>query len=98
MDMQLKWIEVYQKWFVPHKNQVNAVDKNEKLALFQEITDARIQWSEAQARLEWAVGKDSIDYSIYALEAAEKRYEMLLRIAKQKVWDNQRMEVEKESS
>ena len=56
-----------------------------------------MEWSEAQARLDWAIGKDHIDYSISALDTAEKRYEMLLRLAKQKHWDNTPVLPEKES-
>lgn len=33
-------------------------------------------------RLDYVADADQIDYAIYSLEAAEKRYEMLLRQAK----------------
>jgi hypothetical protein len=78
-------------------NERRALEAKDKLALVEEIGEARKQWAEAQARLDWAVGKDHIDYTIYALEAAEKRYEMLLRLAKQKQWDNSPIRMEKES-
>ncbi|WP_217562873.1 DUF2508 family protein [Paenibacillus sp. GbtcB18] len=54
-------------------------DKQELLA---EIRLAHSQWKTAQHHFEHALEKDEIDYAIYAIEAAEKRYEMLLRQAK----------------
>lgn len=53
-----------------------------KIALIQEIEKAKREWAVAYAKLDYAVDHDQIDYAIYALEAAEKRYEMLLRSAK----------------
>ncbi|MGX4588042.1 DUF2508 family protein [Paenibacillus chitinolyticus] len=54
-------------------------DKQELLA---EIRLAHSQWKTAQHHFEHALEKDEVDYAIYAVEAAEKRYEMLLRQAK----------------
>ncbi|ALS25644.1 YaaL family protein [Paenibacillus cisolokensis] len=51
--------------------------------LLGEIEEAHRDWENANRHFEYAVGKDQIDYAIYAMEAAEKRYEMLLRQAKQ---------------
>ena len=51
-------------------------------ALIREIHDAHQDWVNAQRHFEYAVGQDQIDYAIFAIEAAEKRYEMLLRQAK----------------
>ncbi|RXZ80015.1 DUF2508 family protein [Paenibacillaceae bacterium] len=61
------------------RKEMEARDK-EQLSL--EIRDAHIAWLSAQQHFEYAQGKDQIDYAIYLLGAAEKRYEMLLRQAK----------------
>jgi hypothetical protein len=57
--------------------------RRDKLQLLQEIRKAHLEWITAQCRFDFVVEKDQIDYAIYALEAAEKRYEMLLKLAKQ---------------
>ncbi|MFB9330667.1 DUF2508 family protein [Paenibacillus aurantiacus] len=54
----------------------------EMLALKEEIGVAKQDWDNALRHFEYALGKDQIDYAIFAIEAAEKRYEMLLRKAK----------------
>jgi hypothetical protein len=95
--MHVKLLDFYKRWFDPVKREVNLLEKKDRQLLVEEISKARKEWSEAQERLDWALGKDHIDYSIYALETAEKRYEMLLRMAKQKHWDNAPLAKEKES-
>ncbi|MBW7477753.1 YaaL family protein [Paenibacillus oenotherae] len=50
--------------------------------LYEEIVAARRDWDNAQRHFEYALGRDQVDYAIFAIEAAEKRYEMLLRKAK----------------
>jgi hypothetical protein len=95
--MQWNAMSFIKKSLQARYNAKSALEAKDKCALIEEIGVARKQWAEAQARLDWAVGKDHIDYSIYALEAAEKRYEMLLRLAKQKQWDNSPIRMEKES-
>jgi hypothetical protein len=95
--MEWKWQKLYTKWFDSSHRQAHLQDVKDKQSLIDEISKARMEWSEAQARLDWAIGKDHIDYSISALDTAEKRYEMLLRLAKQKHWDNIPFIPEKES-
>lgn len=56
---------------------------SEDVALYREIKEAEHNWRVAEQRMNEAVDKDQIDYAIYSLEAAEKRYEMLIRQAKQ---------------
>ncbi|SFF34396.1 Protein of unknown function [Paenibacillus catalpae] len=53
-----------------------------------EIAEAHNEWVNATRFFNVAVGDDQIDYAIYALITAEKRYEMLIRIAKRtcSVW------------
>ncbi|GIQ71320.1 hypothetical protein XYCOK13_41440 [Xylanibacillus composti] len=57
---------------------------SQDMALYREIKDAEHNWRVAEQRMNEAVDKDQIDYAIYTLEAAEKRYEMLIRQAKQR--------------
>lgn len=60
----------------------------EKQEMHMEICKAYMDWQAANNKLEWAMEKDQIDYAIYSLEAAEKRYEMLLRQAKKLDWQD----------
>src|SRR5690606_21181801 len=55
---------------------------NEHKELLQELTIAHQDWVCAQHRLDNVLGEDEIDYAIFALETAEKRYGMLLKQAK----------------
>ncbi|MFH5186726.1 DUF2508 family protein [Paenibacillus sp. TAB 01] len=57
--------------------------KNERLQLLQEIDKAHSEWVTAQHRLDYVLEKEQIDYAVYAMEAAEKRFEMLIKQAKQ---------------
>ncbi|MEF3303238.1 DUF2508 family protein [Paenibacillus sp. GYB003] len=54
----------------------------DKQTLVEEIRAAQTDWQHALSRLDYVSDKDQIDYAIFALEAAEKRYEMLLKSAK----------------
>lgn len=59
---------------------------NEKdMALWMQANDvwqAHKEWIIAQRRLDYVIDPDEIDYAVYMWEAAEKRYEMLIRRAK----------------
>jgi hypothetical protein len=54
----------------------------DKQRLMEEVRIALQDWKNAQYQFNYAQGQDEIDYAIYAMEAAEKKYEMLLRKAK----------------
>jgi hypothetical protein len=58
------------------------LDEKDACRLIHEIEKARNEWAIALQKLDYVVERDQIDYAIYSLEAAEKRYEMLLRQAK----------------
>ncbi len=68
------------KWF--GKNRSSAAMPEEHALLLDELHKAKNEWIAAVNRLEYVVGQDQIDYAIYLLEAAEKRYDMLLKHAK----------------
>ena len=59
----------------------------EQVRLLRSLRHAQMEWLNARSRLDWVVEKDQVDYAIYALEAAERKYEMLLRQAKKYNWD-----------
>jgi hypothetical protein len=81
----MKWIKrLYSK---THK-QLQEPEFQDKLGMHLEVRKAHMEWQAAHKNLDWAVGRDQIDYAIFALEAAEKRYEMLLRQAKQVGWED----------
>ena len=50
--------------------------------LLNEIRKAHMEWQVALERMNCVVEFDEIDYAVYALEAAQRRYEMLLRQGK----------------
>lgn len=55
---------------------------SERQGLIDDLNKARIEWKCAVQRLDYVLEKDQIDYAIFSIEAAEKRYEMLIRKAK----------------
>jgi hypothetical protein len=55
---------------------------DEKIQLLQEIEKAHIDWVTAQKRLDFVLEKEQIDYAIFALQAAQKRLDMLIKQAK----------------
>jgi hypothetical protein len=57
--------------------------RNEKQLLLQEISEAHKKWASAYAQFDFALDGDQIDYAIFTLEAAEKRFGMLLKQAKE---------------
>ncbi|WP_088833531.1 DUF2508 family protein [Paenibacillus tyrfis] len=72
------------KWEIGNKKerlQREAVEQD-RLLLVEEIRIAHMEWEVAQRRFDYVVEKEQIDYAIFALEAAEKRFEMLLKQAK----------------
>lgn len=59
-----------------------AQQQEEQRRQIAELRRAWRDWMVARHRFDAMCSQDQIDYAIYALEAAEKRYEMLLREAK----------------
>ncbi|MDQ0063846.1 DUF2508 family protein [Paenibacillus harenae] len=57
-------------------------DQEWRERLRKEIKEAHRDWVNANRFFEYALGQDQVDYAIYAIITAEKRYEMLLRLAK----------------
>jgi hypothetical protein len=79
LDMQPAFLR---NWLQPQRQRREEQERSDKYELWMEIRKAHAEWQLAQQRLDYVTDKDQIDYAIYALEAAEKRYEMLLKAAK----------------
>lgn len=58
------------------------MEAKDKLQLLQEIRKAHADWVAAQHMFEYALDHDQIDQAIYLLNAAEKRFDMLYKLAK----------------
>ncbi|MFF2020098.1 hypothetical protein [Paenibacillus sp. NPDC058177] len=49
---------------------------------FIEVRKAQMEWERAYLMFDEALGQDQIDYAIYILEAAERKYQIHLKHAK----------------
>lgn len=54
-----------------------------KQHLYEEVMKARAEWEMASHAFQYALGKDEVDVAIYTLEAAERKYQIKLKQAKQ---------------
>lgn len=76
-------VDILQRWsLMKEKGKAQEAEQQQAELLLQEIQEAQQDWVNAKRHFEYAEGRDQIDYAIFAIEAAEKRYEMLLRHAK----------------
>ncbi|MFD0960693.1 DUF2508 family protein [Paenibacillus chungangensis] len=57
-------------------------DQEEMIELKEEIADALREWENANRYFNYSIGKEQIDYAIFAIISAEKRYSMLMSRAK----------------
>ena len=73
--------QVKKTWGRLFKKEVDE-EQCEKWSVYTEILHARARWEEAVMYFEEASGADEIDYAIYMLEAAERKYQMYLKQAK----------------
>lgn len=61
----------------------NTEDEHESdWSVYADILQAQANWQEAYMYFEEALGDDQVDYAIYMLEAAERKYQMHLKQAK----------------
>lgn len=61
----------------------NSGELNPMEQLRVEIGETLREWEGATRYFDYALGQDQVDYAIHAIMTAEKKYEMLLRKAKQ---------------
>ncbi|HEU4964015.1 MAG TPA: DUF2508 family protein [Bacilli bacterium] len=66
-------------------------EPDEMAKLRAEIELARQEWAIAQKHIDYVSEPELIDHAIYHLEAAERKYGYLLREAKQKFRDSNRL-------
>ena len=57
--------------------------KSAEINLVDQVEQARLEWQLARRFFEAATDPDLIDYAIYNLQAAERRYAYLLKLARQ---------------
>lgn len=73
-------------WFKKNKSGMSArqykEEQEEKWIVYNDVQNAHAEWERARLRFEEALGQDQIDYAIYMLEAAERKYQMHLKQAK----------------
>ncbi len=50
--------------------------------IYVDVQKAKQEWERAMRQFEDALGEDEIDYAIYVLEAAERKYQIHLKRAK----------------
>ncbi|MDQ0174009.1 DUF2508 family protein [Paenibacillus tundrae] len=55
--------------------------------IYTDIQKAKLEWERAVRQFEEAQGEDEIDYAIYVLEAAERKYQIHLKRAKRAEMD-----------
>ncbi len=58
------------------------LENDENWKVFLEVRKAQSEWERACLMFDEARGQDQIDYAIYILEAAERKYQIHLRHAK----------------
>ncbi|WP_199617207.1 DUF2508 family protein [Paenibacillus alkalitolerans] len=76
----MKWLSRLLQRMPKRREQEKILEAESEM--IAEVRQAHMEWLCAQQRLDYALDWDQIDYAVYALEAAEKRYSMLLRQAK----------------
>ncbi|MFC3750681.1 DUF2508 family protein [Paenibacillus sp. GCM10012306] len=57
-------------------------ERDERWNTFMEVRKAQMEWERAYLMFDEALGQDQIDYAIYILEAAERKYQIHLKHAK----------------
>ncbi|WP_145336514.1 DUF2508 family protein [Paenibacillus xylanexedens] len=56
--------------------------KLEAELVYADVQKAKQEWERAMRQFDDALGEDEIDYAIYVLEAAERKYQIHLKRAK----------------
>lgn len=69
-------------WLSGSKKKQRELEHQEKEYILSEVVKAQRDWEKAHLAFQEAVGKDEVDFAIYTLEAAEKRYQIKLKEAK----------------
>lgn len=67
-------------WWRKEEDKSREYDENWNT--FLEVRKAQVEWERAYLMFDEARGQDQIDYAIYILEAAERKYQIHLKHAK----------------
>jgi hypothetical protein len=76
------------RWSYRDKGKDTATLPEEQECLLREIRRAHEQWVTASEHLNWVGFSEEIDYAVFAMAAAEKKYDMLLKRAKKMDWQD----------
>lgn len=79
--MSLKWW--VSRWWKRLKVAQESNEEAYKQHLYDEVMKARGEWEMASYAFDYALGKDEVDVAIYTLGAAERKYQIKLKQAKQ---------------
>lgn len=86
----MKWWSV--KWLGGADERAERVKAEEELGtVYHEVRKAHSEWERAYLMFDEALGQDQIDYAIYILEAAERKYQIHLKDAKRLGLDRSRL-------
>lgn len=67
-----------------NREQMITAEEQERMwSVFMDVRKSQMEWERAYLMFQEAMGQDQIDYAIYMLEAAERKYQMNLKQAKQ---------------
>lgn len=67
-----------------NQEKVMTADEQEKMwSVFMDVRKSQMEWERAHMMFQEAMGQDQIDYAIYMLEAAERKYQINLKQAKE---------------
>lgn len=67
-----------------NQEKVMTADEQEKMwSVFMDVRKSQMEWERAHMLFQEAMGQDQIDYAIYMLEAAERKYQINLKQAKE---------------
>lgn len=70
---------------------ITAEEQEKMWSVFMDVRKSQMEWERAHLLFQEAVGQDQIDYAIYMLEAAERKYQINLKQAKQLNLDGEQL-------
>lgn len=62
---------------------ITAEEQEKMWSVYMDVRKSQMEWERAHMLFQEAMGQDQIDYAIYMLEAAERKYQINLKQAKQ---------------
>ncbi|WP_422659163.1 hypothetical protein ACK8P5_01015 [Paenibacillus sp. EC2-1] len=67
-----------------NQEKIITADEQDKMwSVFMDVRKSQMEWERAHMMFQEAMGQDQIDYAIYMLEAAERKYQINLKQAKE---------------